>query len=136
MGLLEELSADANKWRKRELETWDASRSVMPEVRQSAARDIWQDWAPVTGLLGTMRLRFPNPVSNLKNAGLDDLTASRSPSALTKHLQERELALTQELATMPKGSPDLPLIKRDLSLVQEQLDKFFGATPQRYEHFK
>jgi hypothetical protein len=54
MGLLSELSEDAKKWRERERETWDASRSVMPEVRQAAARDIWQDWGGVAGLLGSL----------------------------------------------------------------------------------
>jgi hypothetical protein len=51
MGLLEDLQA----FQERERSAWDASRSVMPEVRQQGARETLDNWSGVAGLLGSMK---------------------------------------------------------------------------------
>lgn len=50
MGLLDDFA----EWQRRDQAAWDASRSVMPEVRQQGAREIWEAWGPVAGLLGSV----------------------------------------------------------------------------------
>lgn len=50
MGLLNDFA----EWQKRERSAWDASRSVMPEVRQQGAREIGQEWGGIAGLLGSI----------------------------------------------------------------------------------
>jgi hypothetical protein len=50
MGLLDDFA----EWQKRERSAWDASRSVMPEVRQQGAREIGQEWGGIAGLLGSL----------------------------------------------------------------------------------
>lgn len=51
MGLMEDFA----EWQKRERSAWDASRSVMPEVRQQGAREIGQEWGGIAGLLGSIK---------------------------------------------------------------------------------
>lgn len=88
MGLLDDFA----EWQKRERAAWDASRSVMPEVRRQGSKEALDAWGNVAGLLGSLtkfqkayQLAQKNAALPVEQGGLGlppDNTAAQRAKAL------------------------------------------------------